>query len=59
MKWRSLLSSRYRVDAPPRCWLPFQHLDEVHGATIALWISGPWSGPTEMDCGCILTLVQR
>ncbi len=30
------------------------HFDEVNGAEIALQLQGPWSGPTEMDCGCSL-----
>jgi hypothetical protein len=35
------------------------HVEEVRGAMFALMVRGGvgWDGETEMDCGCILSLV--
>lgn len=35
-----------------------RHALEVFGAGFAVETSGPWEGPTVMDCGCTLTLCR-
>lgn len=46
------------IATDPGCDDP-RHREEVQGAMMALMVRGgvPWSGPTTMDCGCVLRLV--
>lgn len=50
-----LASIEYVIVTDPGCDSEL-HRQEVAGAMLALHESGPWSGPEEMDCGCVLTL---
>lgn len=43
------------IETDPGCETDL-HREEVAGAMIALATRGPWTGPTAMDCGCILTI---
>lgn len=48
----------WMIATDPGCDAP-EHGEEVQGALLALWTSGPWAGSTLMDCGCQLSLQRR
>lgn len=45
------------IHTSPGCDHP-DHVHEVRGAMFALAVRGPWSGPSLMDCGCMLSVDQ-
>lgn len=51
---RRIVTMDVEITAEPGC-TDRRHNEEVDGACMA-WAQGHrWEGPTEMDCGCVLT----
>lgn len=49
--------SDWVIVTDPGCDHPL-HREEIAGAMMALHTAGPWTGKTDMDCGCTLELLS-